>query len=84
MTTKDLKKLISSGESDQLEFKSSFGKEVIETLCAFANTKGGYVLIGVSNTNQITGLNLSGETLQGWLNQIKQSTVPSLLPDILL
>jgi len=82
MTNKDLEKLIASGESDQLEFKSSFGKEAVETLCAFANSEGGQVLVGVSDTGQITGLNLSGETLQGWLNQIKQSTTPSLLPDI--
>lgn len=84
MTNKDLEKLIASGESDQLEFKSSFGKEAIETLCAFANTEGGQVLVGVSDTGQITGLNLSSETLQGWLNQIKQNTTPSLLPDILV
>src|SRR3972149_221394 len=40
--TKDAKirKTIASGESETVEFKSSFEKEVIETLAAFANTKG--------------------------------------------
>ncbi len=40
---------IRKGESETMEFKSSFGKEVIETLSAFANTKGGKVLVGVSD-----------------------------------
>lgn len=30
-------RLITEGESEVLEFKASFGKDVIETLCAFAN-----------------------------------------------
>lgn len=33
---------IKEGESDRLEFKQSFDKESIETVCAaFANSKGG-------------------------------------------
>ncbi|HFA48598.1 MAG TPA: ATP-binding protein, partial [Bacteroidetes bacterium] len=37
----DILSLIQNGESETLEFKTSFGKEVIITLSAFANTKGG-------------------------------------------
>ena len=33
--------MIALGESENLEFKASFGKEVIESLAAFANHKGG-------------------------------------------
>jgi len=33
--------LINQGESETLEFKSSFSKAVIETIVAFSNTKGG-------------------------------------------
>ena len=36
-------------ENQHIEFKSGFNDEVIETLSAFANTKGGKVLIGVRN-----------------------------------
>jgi predicted HTH transcriptional regulator len=36
--------LIDRGENALVEFKSSFQKEVIETLTAFANTQGGAVL----------------------------------------
>ena len=31
----DIQRLIAKGESDVLEFKASFGKDVIETICAF-------------------------------------------------
>jgi len=39
-----LLELIDRGENAFIEFKSSFQKEVIETLTAFANTQGGAVL----------------------------------------
>jgi len=47
--------LIQSGESETLEFKKSTGewKEVIETISAFANTRGGVILTGIKpKTNQ--------------------------------
>ena len=47
--TMNIQRLITKGESEALEFKASFGKDVIETLCVFANHQGGSVLIGVSS-----------------------------------
>jgi predicted HTH transcriptional regulator len=35
-----VQQLITKGESEVLEFKATFGKDVIETLCAFANHRG--------------------------------------------
>ena len=37
--------LINNGENQTTEFKTSFQKEVIESIVAFANTKGGKVFI---------------------------------------
>jgi len=48
----DLKALISRGEFDNIEFKEKFGNEVIETAVAFANTKGGVILIGISDKKE--------------------------------
>ena len=45
---------IQQGESERVEFKSSFQKEVIETLTAFANSQGGAVLIGVNDATEIS------------------------------
>ena len=34
-------------ESEKVEFKISFDKETIESLCAFANTRGGVAVVSV-------------------------------------
>lgn len=41
-------------ESDQREYKQSWDKECFKTLCAFANTKGGSLYVGVIN-NSVLG-----------------------------
>jgi len=74
-------RLLKVGENEQVEFKSSFDKEAIETLCAFANTAGGSILLGVDNRGAVKGVDLGRETLQNWNNQIKQSCSPSILPE---
>lgn len=73
---------IRKGESEQLEFKTSFGKEAIETLSAFANTKGGAVFIGVGDEGKISGVQAGHESVQQWVNQIKNSTSPAIIPDV--
>ena len=82
MTMFDITNIIGRGESDLCEFKSSFDKEAIETLVAFANTKGGLLLVGVDDSGKIIGVTIGKETLQNWLNQIKMATTPSIIPDI--
>ena len=65
----DIEELIKMEESSTLEFKSTFQwdarqgrenkelrREVVRTLAAFNNTKGGYLVIGVSNDKSIYGL----------------------------
>ena len=64
-----LEELIAEGEDDELEFKSSLRwdfKElgtnkkleevIVKTVAAFANSQGGTLLIGVSDTGEILGL----------------------------
>jgi ATP-dependent DNA helicase RecG len=73
---------LSEGESETVEFKTSFGQDTIETLAAYANTKGGVVLLGVSDTAKIVGVTLSKESINQWINEIKSKTLPHLVPDI--
>jgi ATP-dependent DNA helicase RecG len=69
-------------ENSHVEFKSSFTDAVIETLVAFANVKGGKVLIGVDDKGQPTnGFIIGSETLQNWVNEIKLKTQPSIIAD---
>jgi hypothetical protein len=55
---KYLKKLISEGENQQLDFKYciSDSRKIARTLSAFANTDGGILLIGVRDNGSIAGI----------------------------
>ena len=74
--------ILDSGESETIEFKTTFGREAIETLVAFANTNGGTVFIGVKDNAAICGVDIGKETLNQWLGQIKSATSPSIIPDL--
>ena len=77
----DINKLLEQGEGLNCEFKSSFTKDIAQALCAFANTKGGAVVIGVKDDGTPIGVNLNKETLQVWVNEIKQNTYPTIIAD---
>ena len=54
------------------EFKSKFNDAVIETLVAFANTKGGKVLVGIDDEGEpLKSFSLGKESIQQWINEIK-------------
>lgn len=78
----EISHIIKQGESESIEFKTSFGKEVIESIVAFSNTKGGKVIVGVNDDKNIAGITVSDESIQIWLNQIKQNTNPQVIPDV--
>lgn len=78
----DLRKLIKGDETETIEFKASFDKETLETSVAFANTKGGIILIGVSDKGEIRGIQVGKETLKDWANQVSQNSEPRIIPEI--
>lgn len=63
--------LIPLAEDLFTEFKTSFSEEVIVSLVAFANTRGGSVYVGVADDGVVKGVNPGAETLQNWINEIK-------------
>ena len=81
MNNVELKKILHTGENESLEFKSSFGADVIESLTAFANTHGGKVIIGVSDSSEVVGVTINPESVQNWINEVKNKTSPSLIPE---
>src|SRR3989338_988729 len=59
MNEQQLLELIKQGEGLALEFKESqrsLNKSVYETVCAFLNRHGGNILLGVSDSGKITGV----------------------------
>lgn len=82
MNSESLISTISDGECFTTEFKLSFDKEAIETVSAFSNSKGGYLLIGIKDNRAVCGVKIGNESIQNTINQMKNSTEPSLIVDI--
>ena len=53
-----LKELIKNGETDTVEFKADVGKpeDFAETVVAFANWRGGIIIVGVDDNSNVVGL----------------------------
>lgn len=79
MNIKKIEKLVSQGESSSLEFKATTGqlKAAFETVCAFLNSKGGLVLLGVKNNGQITGQEVTDNTRQEIARELKKIELPA-------
>lgn len=73
--------MIPKSESLYTEFKTSFSDEVIISLVAFCNAKGGTVYVGVADNGEVKGVVLGKETLADWLNEIKNKTLPAIIPN---
>lgn len=62
ITAEDIHLIVASGEGYNAEFKVAVPaklKELTEEVCAFANAAGGVLLIGVSDDNEIKGINIA-------------------------
>jgi hypothetical protein len=79
LNAENLSALISQGESETLEFKERLPPENIISaiLTAFANTKGGTLIIGVGDDGEIIGLTKDEATLShNRLNRVGRSLLP--------
>ncbi len=65
MQQSGIRELIDQGESLTLEFKSTIqsADKIARTLAAFANTRGGILLVGVEDDGQISGILSEGEEM---------------------
>ena len=57
----EIKSIVRSGEGYNADFKLCVPKKVRELsqdVCAFANSEGGYILIGINNKDQIVGVTI--------------------------
>jgi ATP-dependent DNA helicase RecG len=59
MTQSDIEKIIAQGEGISIEFKKAKEKvpqSLYETVVSFANTRGGYILLGVDDDGTVSGI----------------------------
>lgn len=85
----DLDALRKAGESQTLEFKKSFSEqeEIIDTLVAFANARGGMVLVGIDPKppHQVVGVSLGDNTLERFDNRSREKAgdLPSFSSEVI-
>ena len=60
---------IEAGEGEETEFKRGLGdlSAIGRAVCAFANTGGGVVILGVTDSQSIIGVNEDADSVQGRL-----------------
>ncbi|WP_008312893.1 RNA-binding domain-containing protein [Leptolyngbya sp. PCC 6406] len=84
MSPEHLLTLVESGENSRVEFKTTpvRNESLAKVIVAFANMKGGQVLVGVADDRTITGV----EDIPAWMDKIIQicrnTITPSLIPDL--
>ena len=75
--------LVKNGEGLQVEFKvglPSKMRELAEEVCGFANAEGGFILIGVSDDNQVVGISLDNAKRSAVIDSLGEIT-PQLSVD---
>ena len=84
MSPTELRKLLSGGESERVEFKRTLGewKEIVVATAAMASLHGGQICIGVEPTGRVCGVELGKGTLEDLANKIAQGTSPRVIPSI--
>ena len=80
MDVKTLKRMISTGETETVEFKENIGDSMFRTVSAFSNKRGGKIFIGIDKNGQIKGVDSSDKYLQELTNRIVDKT--SIYPSI--
>lgn len=58
-------------ESETVELKESFRSDALKTLCAFANSKGGSLFVGLKDDNTLIGGEITDEAQQRIINKIE-------------
>jgi len=66
-------------ESETTELKESLAiRDILETACAFANSKGGTIYVGISDKGKVTGISVGKGTLENLANEMRRGIDPQI------
>ena len=68
--SKEIYKLLKSGETENVEFKETDNDAFYKTLSAFSNKDGGFAILGVNDKGEIKGIKSSSQYLTDLTNKI--------------
>ena len=78
MNLNHIKELIQTGEGLKTEFKLSITKSIAKEISAFANTKGGKIIVGINDDKQIKGIDYNDKNKRKLTNILRNNIEPSL------
>lgn len=84
MSLQEIQRLVRRGEGEQIEFKRKVAhpNKIIREIVAFANTRGGSLLIGVDDNGTIPGVRSAEEECYGLEKAIQQWCRPPIDYDV--
>lgn len=82
INSQDIKKIIQNGEKLSVEFKSDLARlsdsALVTAIVGLSNTEGGYLLLGVEDNSDVTGLHKKHQNTHGLSGLVASRTVPCL------
>jgi ATP-dependent DNA helicase RecG len=81
MAPEDLENLVALGEGFTTEFKRSGTSNLGREICALANATGGVILIGITDTGKIVGVN-SHNRLKSEVQAIARAAEPPVAVEV--
>jgi len=84
LTKNEMIELIEQGENSFIEFKQEQEKneDLLRTIVAFANGKGGYLFIGVDDHGQVRGVSEPKLLEERIMNSCTDSLKPVIIPEV--
>src|SRR5213594_4022352 len=84
MSPEQIQKLLSLGEGQRVEFKSSVKNvdALGRVICGLLNTSGGYLICGVKDQGSVTGVDLSTNAVAALEKQLYEGIAPKALVEL--
>ncbi len=77
MSIRDIEEALETGEGSSVEFKKEYTSDIGKSICAFANASGGKVILGVSDSGAVVGIEVTNK-LKGDIGSLVDNCDPPI------